>query len=269
MDTPVFKLYGERNAGTNYVEQLVRLNLDAEVIRGYVPRSYIPLFLAKKIRVGFPKIGGRLNEAGLDHYFTSHFDETLGWKHMCPDPEAIGEEKRRRVRFACLVKNPYAWFVSLHRMPHHRGSMPGPIEEFAGELFPIKRAREGLDVDGLLPMELWNVKARAYLEFVERVTHGAVIRYEDFLTDEKAEISRLRAVLNLAARPEFTPVPHPMKLVSTTQSQGDFKTYHRERKWLAALTPRTIEILNEQLDHDLAARLGYEAITAEGRVTTS
>ena len=31
------KIYGERNTNTNYLEQLIRLNLDAEQIPGVVP----------------------------------------------------------------------------------------------------------------------------------------------------------------------------------------------------------------------------------------
>lgn len=269
MEPPVFKLYGERNTGTNYIEELVALNLHARVIEGFVPRRYLPLYLAKKVRTAFPTIGGRLNEAGLDRYFTTRFDETLGWKHMCPDADAIGEEKRQNVRFACLVKNPYAWFASLHRMPHHRGSVPGPIEEFANQLYPVKRAREGIDVDGLLPMELWNVKTRAYLDFVEQVTFGTVARYEDFLGDEKAELDRLGRELRLVPKTGFTPVPEPKKRVATTKAQGHFKDYHLKQKWRAALSPETLEILNDQLDHALAARLGYETITADDGTTTA
>ncbi|NPA93438.1 MAG: hypothetical protein GXO56_07140, partial [Chloroflexi bacterium] len=73
----VLKIYGERNTGTNYLSQLVALNLpQVRLLPGVVPR-WLQLF--------FPRA-----EAPRDLYFQWTFKRNLGWKHaMAPTAEQL------------------------------------------------------------------------------------------------------------------------------------------------------------------------------------
>ena len=69
------KVYGERNTNTNYLEQLIHLNLDVGQLAGVVPR-YV-----KTIQKVLPG-----KEWLRDWYFSVTPHRNLGWKHSCVQP---------------------------------------------------------------------------------------------------------------------------------------------------------------------------------------
>ena len=131
------KVYGERNTGTNYLEQLASENLSVRILSGIVPRRYWQTFLTRQLRAVAPERFAGTHEAARDRYFTRTFASTLGWKHMIPAPEAIGQNNLSEVRFVMLVKNPYSWLLSLYRRPYHGGTKSVSMEAFLEDSEPI------------------------------------------------------------------------------------------------------------------------------------
>ena len=73
-----FKVYGERNSGTIYLEWLLKKNLGIQILD--TPET--------------------------------------GWKHrIAPSPEEI-TSLGNEIHYVCLVKNPYSWLLSMHKRPY-------------------------------------------------------------------------------------------------------------------------------------------------------
>src|SRR5690554_5707917 len=96
------KVYGERNTGTNYLEQLLELNVDLPRLPGVVPS-----FVARLDRGA---------EASRDAWFRLTRRWNLGWKHQAaPTPAQRASWRCGGVLFVTLTKNPYSWALSMHR----------------------------------------------------------------------------------------------------------------------------------------------------------
>ena len=66
----LIKLYGERNTNTNYMSELIKLNLNARQVPGAVPGRVMKL---QELLPG--------NELVRDVYFHFTYRKNLGWKH--------------------------------------------------------------------------------------------------------------------------------------------------------------------------------------------
>ena len=81
------KIYGERNTGTSYLEQLIVRNLNVDSLRGGIPRS---------IRRLFPN-----SEYARDWYFRATRSRNLGWKHALVPSENQLATAPDPIRAAC------------------------------------------------------------------------------------------------------------------------------------------------------------------------
>ena len=64
------KIYGERNTNTNYLGELIRLNLDVSELPGVVPRKM------RRLQTRLPA-----KNFLRDAYFAATYAKNLGWKH--------------------------------------------------------------------------------------------------------------------------------------------------------------------------------------------
>ena len=62
------KIYGERNTGTNYIEKLVRMNLEAHLLNGVAPK---PVQIMRRVLPG--------KQFVRDRYFKLTYGRNLGW----------------------------------------------------------------------------------------------------------------------------------------------------------------------------------------------
>ena len=173
------KLYGERNCGTNYLEQLVGRNLGCTMLRGTLPRIY-------RAALGW-------SEAARDAYFRVTFAHNLGWKHAVAGQVSDLQDLPivdDRLLFLTLAKNPYSWLLSLHRRPYQGQPIAG-FGEFIER--PWKTVgREAGPPSFANPVEMWNVKNRSYLHLASGLP-ALTLRYEDLLADPEETIGRIVA----------------------------------------------------------------------------
>jgi len=92
--TTLIKIYGERNTGTNYVGELIALNLAVRQVPGIIPDG------VRRIHQTLP---GR--EWVRDLYFACTGWHNLGWKHGLARE---GWPRRRGLALVTITKNPYA-----------------------------------------------------------------------------------------------------------------------------------------------------------------
>ena len=107
------KIYAERNTGTQYLINLIQLNLHASILHGVVPES---INILQKIIPG--------KEWLRDLYFILNYGSTLGWEHTSVKSSDELKEysiiKNNDISFITIIKNPYSWALSLYRMPSHQ-----------------------------------------------------------------------------------------------------------------------------------------------------
>ncbi|USR41528.1 hypothetical protein L1F06_008915 [Ectopseudomonas hydrolytica] len=243
------KLYGERNTNTNYLSELIRLNLDLEELPSVVPANI------KRYQDKWPG-----NEWLRDLYFMSSYGRNLGWKHAAvnwPRLKRTGLYKRNSVTVVTLTKNPYAWLLSLYKRPYHQYYAKKPsFSEFLTR--PWKTVwREGMPRWMESPVHLWNAKNASYLRDADedRALH---LRAEDTLIDPQQVIERIAQVAGMVRPSEFRNV-----LASTKDGSKDFnyyRDYYLGESWRSGLAEQDIEIINRQLDKRLVRRYGYALI---------
>lgn len=259
---PGLKIYGERNTGTNYLEQLVRDHLDCRVHPGNLPRRMEQVTTVLSRWTGHHPLLQRPIEANRNFWFRRLHHHTLGWKHaevpVLPpgvDTYPVG------TRFVALVKNPYPWLLSLWRRPyqgrHHSFWAPVTFDEFLRSPWPAigRENSEGLFPN---PMAIWVTKVASYQRLHD---HGptAEVRYEDLLADPEAELRRIGRDLSLA--PTFDRLRNVDRSTKKDgKSFDDYRHYYLGERWRAELTADQITFINEHLDADLVTRWGYELL---------
>lgn len=247
---PLLKLYGERNTGTNYLEELIRLNLHAETLRSIEPRW---VELLQKPLPGKNFL--------VDLYFLLTIKSHLGWKHMLTEPTSscfspvIGA---RPIHVVTITKNPYSWLLSLYKRPHHyRGRLPSTFEEFL--LTPWRTVgREGSPRFFANPIDLWNQKNAAYLGMVKyfKVMN---VRYEDLLIDYEAVLVALSEAFSIErANQSFLNIEQSTK--NDPMRFDDYRTYYLGELWKSDLSARSIGLINDRLDLDVVKKYNYQVI---------
>lgn len=236
------QIYGERNSGTNYLEELLRKNLDGN------------------LKIGFD----------------------FGWKHWFPNLKMINSSNIMNVLFIFITKDPYSWLVSMNRKPHHAPQLynlefsdfirrPWACYKGMGyEKRALKLKEEPLqDHEEMLHernpdtgerysniMLLRNAKNKSFLNLSKIVNNFEHIRYEDLLDNPGTIISGLAIQYNLKLRGEFT---------NTTGYHGhnpklkfDGYLYYNERKYLKYFTDADLKYINYYLNWNIETVLGYE-----------
>lgn len=256
------KLYGERNTGTNYLDQLARANLRAQVLRGQEPRWIWRIVPPATLRRLMPGQAERWIEGIRDVYFERSFARELGWKHMNPSIERIGPERLATVRFAMVVKNPYAWLLSLFRNPYHVGGRDTSFEAFLARRLPVMERRENVGPEPLGAVEVWNAKCRGYLALAEAASRATILRYEDFLADEQGTLAAMAESLGIARRGPFVSIPDGAK-GSDTRSRADYADHYLNERWREKLSPEAVRTVNAGLDPEMVERFGYRLIAPD------
>ena len=240
------KVLGERNCGTNYLEQLWEKNFKASILSGN-PNRRVPL---------------KRYELSHDIYFALTERSNLGWKHaMAPSADLIKRHKGfKKLGIVALVKNPYSFLLSLYKRPYqYIGKKPSTLAEFLTTPWKTTKRERWWEPTFHNPIELWNEKNHSYVSIEKQLPqHVMVLRYEDLIGDP---IESLRKMSN-----KFGLNGNGLENVtgSTKNDSGkDFDTYrdyYLQEKWREDLSSKAIEVINKNLDKALMDELGYKFI---------
>lgn len=247
---PLVKIYGERNTGTNYLSALMELNFDCRQLPGFVPKAVMGLQLL---------LPGR--EGVRDFWFEKTFSRNLGWKHMQVQPADRLREVTSfsaTLHFLTLTKNPYSWLLSMHRRPYHQHyRTPMSLEEFLETPWQLA-GRDNVDQPVANPIELWNIKNRSYENLATRFP-VLQLTYESLLCHPLETLKQIEDQFHL------TRVNQELKNYeqSTKDSDRDaayYRDYYLNERWRSKLSRKAVQIINQHLDKDLAARFGYQVL---------
>jgi hypothetical protein len=247
----LIKLYGERNTNTNYLSQLIRLNLEAGELRGVVPPAVM-------------RLQSRLpgEEWLRDLYFAMTYDRNLGWKHSWAEPA------KRIARctaftdndlvFVTTTKNPYSWLWSLFRRPYHqRGATKPDFMTFLTSPW-LTVGRDRITHRLQSPIELWNIKNSSYLQLpADRTLHTTTERLIADAEGVIGEIATSFAIPRLAEG--FTDYDSSTK--DPAKDKRYYQDYYLNERWRDEIPAEAVAVINATVDQSLMARFGYERLT--------
>jgi len=243
------KIYGERNTGTNYIDKLIRMNLEVNLLNGVAPG---PIQFLQRALPG--------KQFVRDKYFELTYEKNLGWKHTTVKSESElrrYEILKKGVTFVTVTKNPYSWLLSLHRRPYHQ--YYGEKPEFVSFLRTPWQTVGRDNCESVLrdPVELWNVKNKSYLRL--KSVDAANITSESVLADPRALIDSLSDSFSISKSDYyFSNLNESTK--DKSKNYDYYNDYYLNERWKDELTDESVAIINSRLDKNLAAYFGYEIL---------
>jgi hypothetical protein len=250
------KIFGERNTGTNALKVLIEANSSTRVCPS-VAAEIDPHFQARMnlTRYAPRRYRKRIRETYIDSLFR-RTPPRMAWKHTAT---RFGElQSLDGCPIILMTRHPASWLLGLHRHPYHALI---PVErDFAAFLRSKWRLvkRDNLGEQTVSPPELWNAKARSYLELIERLSRRnmafQVVRFEDFVVDQKAVFDDLKTLLR---QPAEEPV-----VVTTSTKESDknyqyYQEYYGGQKWREEIGEEAHRIIDGSIDWGVARDLSY------------
>ena len=258
------KVFGERNTGTNFIEGLLRDNLDIGVCPGILPNRLQCLYKAVSNMLPYA-LAWHVVEHDRNRRFEARFDEHVGWKHArLPNlpknrdcyPDGLG--------FIALIKDPYAWLQSLHQRPYqgkiHSTATPLSFSDFLRTPWPTVK-RECGPAEYANPVQMWNDKVASY-ETLHAYGPTLILPYENIIEDIEGF---LKTVCHTFGLPKSGRVE--IRATSTKGDDGrttkEIVRYYRSREWVKNLAADDLNCINDQLDHGLRENFGYPRIDSQ------
>jgi len=239
------KLYGERNCGTNYLDKLMRLNLEADFLRGVVPNTLL----------------WTISEYNINLYFQLFANKNLGWKHKQVDREEIEKYKNfDALSIITISKNPYSFLLSLKRKPYHyKGDRSKSFLEFLQSSWPVTK-RENVNKNQVKnPIELWNIKNKAYIELHKNMPNKTLnLNYENLLLDPKKVVVQISKHFNISMKGDF--VNYTVSTKNSKKTFKDYQEYYLHEQWTEEMKREEIEFINQYLNKDVVKFFGYKIL---------
>lgn len=259
------KIYGERNAGTQYITRLIKANFICDVIPGTLAdmglehRERIEEWLLEVFSDEDKRIWARHKK--MDEFFQVNLYATLGWKHGVPPYNVIARHPdKHEIVFITIIKNPYAWLLSLFRRPYdYLGvKFPKQFDDFISEPW-LTLERDNAPAILSSPVELWNLKTAGYLH-LSKLFPTILVRYEELLCDPEIILNSISCYLEKRNN-SFALISEATKAEdSDNKSFSYYKDYYLNDRWREQLLPHQIEKINKLLNLSIFEEVGYKYI---------
>ena len=254
------KIYGERNSGTNYIEQLIANNINCLIYPGSLSRQRrMGHFIAKKLLPN--ALAYTLIEADRNRAHKNSFGVLQGWKHaQIPCHQYSNARYKPGTCFLTLTKNPYAWLLSLYKRPYQNIDLMNCKINFSTFLrTPWKTIpRECGPQEYANPIKMWNMKTSSYSKLSNYGTHLHLC-YEDVLEDPESTVALIASSFGFErSAPIFRGIEKSIK--HDNFNTQDYIDYYLNQGWQKKLLNTDIEFINTQLDISLVEKIGYKII---------
>ena len=237
---------GERNSGTNYVDQLIAANLPVEMATGVIPARY-----ARAAQ----RLPPEWRERAIDTWFG--VTRTV-WKHGVLDDVALRRLQARAIVPVAVAKHPLAWAVSMRQRPYHRFEHHADVAAFCSTPWrTIRRERAGRRTFANC-FELWAAKHLAFLDAADR-GHLSLWRYEAVIDDELAHLVELADRLGLPAPTEVAGVARSTKaeVAGDERDASAIREQYRSEAWRAEVPDEIVDLARRTCGA-VAERIGYQ-----------
>ncbi len=239
------KVFGERNTGTNFLNKLLSLNTNLQVLsHGNNSTSHANLQVIDQsaARLGnteklSPQIRQFVLERFIDEQRRLEYPDNYGWKHarvrMCDLDKSPYKDS---TLFVFLVRNPWRFVSALHRRPYNL--FPAPCSNLSAFVESQFLTNERDCMPNLLinnPVELWNEKVKSYLHCSDILENSLICYYEDLVTSLEEFIDAIRPVCTVSSNIR-TPIN------STKKDDKTFNDYKQE-----VLSYDPVSVLGEEV----------------------
>jgi len=285
----LIKIYGERNTGTNYLEQLLRKHLPFLSAQG----QDNPVMASSSI------------------FFEKAQDlKQLGWKHRLIEKNFLQPLilEKHNALIVTITKNPYSWLLSLHKRPYapihlrtrvisfDENGVPRPhtdrnikiirnikklghfgrvflsrfpqwseYEEISfGNFIRAKwftQFNEGCGAGFKNPIELWNIKNKAYLELAKDY-NVISLTYEELLASPKGALQKIAEILGCSLE-SFENIYSAAKKEDQGNGEKNYQSYQEyylQEQWRKKLNSLDIRWISSQLDKEVMRTFGYQLL---------
>lgn len=253
------KVFGERNTGTNFLNQLLRLNTSLKVLGHGGNQSCVVKTesICKASNVVSPLAKKFIFERMIDAERSKEFMENYGWKHAAVSwPKLKASEKYDETLFVCIIRNPWRFLTALHRRPY--SLLPPPSGDFSSFLRSplVANVRDGLDDAFLIdPVELWNQKVNSYHLLKRQSSQNVlVVYYEEIVEDIEVFMNMLGELCGL----EFGSLVIPMKSTKgETKNFSDYRLEVQNYNPLDAMSKADADYICTRVDKNLIDQSPY------------
>lgn len=246
-------MFGERNTGTNFLNELLRQNTCSIVLEN----SSNAQAKARLARLrGLDKTAREFAiERLIDLERRKNFLMDYGWKHANVAVKALQMSPRfSETAFLFLIRNPFKFILSMYKRPYNLFPKPsGSMGEFIASPL-IANVRDGLMDDYLeSPVDLWNKKVASYYRALKMLPGQSIsIFYEKLVDSPGQELARLKLLgVNL--------VEEPYKIPSQS-TKGDALTFEDYRLQSSMFNP--LDHMNREEAVAIASRLNGDLVAA-------
>lgn len=251
------KVFGERNTGTNFAEQLIGLNHPDLRVLAHGTNDGLNEQAARFGAGRAPVVLERL----IDARRAAEFPENYGWKHAAPALDALRAAPGfARSCFLFLVRNPFQFLTSLARRPYNLilpEGVPGDMSAFLRTPVLLNQ-RDGLAVpNGSVanPVLLWSLKTSAHRAVAAALDKQALLlRYEDLVADPTRPARWLATLGHRVDRPLKVPAASTK---GDALSFSDYQARTRDVDPADAFSAEDRAFIADQVDQQLCAALGY------------
>ncbi len=267
-DLRFIKVFGERNTGTRAIIGMLRatnhIRLRAIGSKGVGE-------LSKGLNIGEleDKIKNRFRANWHSAYSSSVGDlrfhqvpPTHVWKHSAPYWDETYKSENGHVIF--VTRNPYSWLISTAKRPYHiKGPRPGSLNEFINRPW-ICEMRDNIGPLIASPLELWNRKTKAYIEFEKQAKMHEVptcfLKFEDFIENPETVLKQALEGFDIDTNGIAAIGTSTKKDGRNLDEIGD---YYRNEGWKEWLTSVDVSEINEIVDWEIADKFGYKKLSPD------
>ncbi|NOR63105.1 MAG: hypothetical protein GQ535_11515 [Rhodobacteraceae bacterium] len=246
------KVFGERNTGTRAVVRMLRAHKGVSV--GFPnPKTAELEHLERRVHEKLEGFALELFTDALDDMRRKPLGGHSAWKHAAPIVDDSYAAKNASVLF--LVRDPYSWIAALFRNPYHaRAPLPDTLAGFLAQPW-LTVQRENIAPILLSPMELWNLKLRAYRDFSNAApVPSTVLHFEPFVLDPVGELTAALQKFGIPSK-GLVEAEAPTKKLGVSRETR--QNYYKTKAWEQEISAEAAQMINECVDWEVAAAFGY------------
>ena len=247
------KVFGERNTGTRAVVQMLRAH------KGVTPVSPNPKMpdldrFEAQVNQKLEGFNRTLYMDALADIRRSRLGAHSAWKHAAPQIDESYAAKKASVLF--LVRDPYSWIAALFRHPYHRRApLPETLAEFLEQPW-LTVQRDNVAPILMSPMELWNLKLRAYQDFaIAAPVPSTVLHFETFVLNPVAALSAALDRFEISSQ-GLAEVAEPTKKRGVDRDAR--QKYYQNNEWEKEVSAEAAALINNYVDWEIADSFGYQ-----------
>lgn len=246
-----FKVFGERNTGTNAFTQMMKRNSSTQ----FHPSTISELSpMRSKVISMLSKAGLKyeIRETLIDSAFYGRPTVKM-WKHSATN-FYLGP--MHQTHFIFMVRHPLSWLIGLFRKPYHiLVNKPQTLSEFSDLNWKVLR-RDNVSKTHYKPLELYSEKLESYLFLIGQLEKNGipytVLKFEDLVTNQKRVFERLSPNLIM---PNKTFVELSESTKDTSKNSQFYASYYSNEIWRSEFPE--IESICNPLSNEAMSFFGY------------